>query len=193
MSVADDPALISRFQAGEESALETLIESHKVSLNRFIFRYVHDAAEVEDILYQTFVRAWQSRSRYRPTAKFQTWLFTIASNLCRDSARKKRRRPGDFAATSKDFDEELDSVKADISKDPTPAETAEISEEVSMLKIAIHELPHKLKNALILFSIEGYSQIEAGEMLGCSPKAVENRVRRAREILHKKLGALGVE
>lgn len=177
MSDEIDKGLISRFQNGDEAAFEAIITEHKGLLFRFIYRYVRDAGDAEDLLSRTFVNAWRHRASYRPKAQFKTWLFAIATNLCRDHARRVKRRPADFAKTW-----EENEIEPAATGDP-PAEAAVRGEESAMLHAAIDELPHDLKSAVVLFCIEGHTQEEAAQLLGCTPKAIETRVYRAKKRL----------
>ncbi len=179
--------LITRFSAGDEEALRALITEHKESLYRFIYRYVLDRGESDDLVSMVFIRAWNNRVRYRPgKALFSTWLFTIATNLCRDHARKKKRHPADFAAGNSDGDELLlRQASAELSD--SSAEIVAGREEMRNLQKTISKLPHSLHTALILHSIEGYSQSETAKILGCSVKTVEMRIYRARKLLRQKL------
>lgn len=179
--------LIARFSAGDEEALRALITEHKESLYRFIYRYVLDRGESDDLVSMVFIRAWNNREGYRPgKALFSTWLFTIATNLCRDHARKKKRHPADFAAGSSDGDDFLLQLAgADFSD--SSAEIVAGREEMRNLQETISKLPHPLHTALILHSIEGHSQSETAKILGCSIKTVEMRIYRARKMLRQKL------
>lgn len=183
----EEPVLIARFKAGEEAALEQIISTYKGALYGYIYRFVNDASEAEDILSLTFVKAWNGRDRYEPRARFQTWLYTIAGNLCRDHARKQKRHPADFAAKWTEFDE---AATPDLRVGPAaenPAENAARREDATALRHAIDELPHDLKTALVLFSLEGYSQEEAALRAGCTSKAIETRVYRAKKRLRGRL------
>lgn len=187
----DDLSLVKRLQDGDENALEQLMERYKNPLYGFIYRYVQTGSEAADILEETFVKLYINRSKFEPRAKFSTWLYTIAGNLCRDHARKKKRRPGDYASgTDHSVTLEKTSDPAFSDMGPSPAEAAARNEDYRLLQATIQTLPHELKTALVLFSLEGNSQEETAAKLGCSAKAVESRVYRAKKILKKKLGDL---
>ncbi len=179
-----DEAMILRFKDGDERAFADLVSRHKEPLHRFIFRYVQDHAEAEALLFDCFIRAWRGRLSYERTAQFQTWLFSIAINLCRDYGRKRTRRPGDFASTSVEFCAERDGAPSDSD----PSGIAEMNEDVEKLRQEINALPHDQKTALVLFALEGRSQEEVSKMLGCSVKAVETRIYHARRELRRRLG-----
>lgn len=183
MTDEDDDEMILRFTDGDERAFADLVSRHKEPLHRFIFRYVQDHAEAEALLFDCFIRAWRGRGSYERTARFQTWLFSIPINLCRDYGRKQTRRPGDFASASVEFCAERDG--GPLAENPSGI--AEINEDVERLRQEINALPHDQKTALVLFALEGHSQEEISRMLGCSVKAVETRIYHARRELRRRL------
>lgn len=185
MSAEENPALIKRFQEGDESALEELIAEFSDGLFGFIYRYLGDRHEAADVLSETFTKAYRNRRTYRPRAKFQTWLFTIAGNLCRDHLRKRKRRPGDFAVSV--ATEEVDPT---ISQGEPPDEGAIRSDDLALLRQAIAALPHGLRTVVILVALEGDSHQQAAEKLGCTARAVEARLRRAREAIRVEMTCL---
>ena len=183
-----DLPLVRALQAGDESALNELIRKYQESLFRFICRYTGDEETARDILQETFVRLYFGIQRFRPRAKFVTWLYSIAMNLCRDYARSKQRRQS-YATESLDASDALRNVAA---ADRGPAADVESHERLANLQKAIEELPHDLRTTLLLFAVEGRSQQECAEILGVSAKAVETRVYRARKILEKKIQHRGI-
>jgi RNA polymerase sigma-70 factor (ECF subfamily) len=186
----DDAALVRGFCAGDEAAFEQLMTAHKEALYRFIFRHVHDREETEDILVRTFTKAWQSRSRYQPRALWTTWLYAIAINLCRDQARKRKRRPGDYAGDEWRTDANSPESRVSAPETGNPATLAAGHEESLLLRQAVDELPQDLKSALILCSLEGHSQESAAQILNCSVKAIETRIYRAKQHLRSRLKML---
>jgi RNA polymerase sigma factor (sigma-70 family) len=184
-----DLPLVHALQAGDESALNELIRKYQEPLFRFICRYAGDEETARDILQETFVRVYFGIQRFRPRAKFVTWLYSIAMNLCRDYARSKQRRQS-YATESLDASDAHRNVQA---ADRGPAADVESREGLANLQKAIEELPHDLRTTLLLFAVEGRSQQECAELLGVSAKAVETRVYRARKILEKKLQHRGIE
>ena len=87
-----DLALVRALQAGEERALNTLIDRHHEGLYRFVFRHISNEDEAIELTQKAFVRAYLNIQKFRPTAKFVTWLYHIALNLCRDYARSPAYR-----------------------------------------------------------------------------------------------------
>ncbi|MGB7790438.1 MAG: RNA polymerase sigma factor [Terrimicrobiaceae bacterium] len=178
-----DLPLVRALQAGDDSALTELIRKYQQPLFGFICRYTGDEETARDILQETFVRLYFGVRRFKPRAKFATWLYSIAMNLCRDDARSKQRRQS-YATESLDVNDLHRRVPF---ADRPPDSDASSREQLAMLQKAIEELPHDLRTALLLFAVEGHSQWECAELLGISPKAVETRVYRARKILGKKI------
>jgi RNA polymerase sigma factor (sigma-70 family) len=177
-----DLPLVRALQAGDESALNELIRKYQEPLFRFICRYTGDEETARDILQETFVRVYFGIQRFRPRAKFVTWLYSIAMNLCRDYARSKHRRQS-YATESLDARAANRDVPA---ADRGAASDVESHERLANWQKAIDELPHDVRTTLLLFAGEGRSQQECAELLRISVKAVETRVYRARKILEKK-------
>jgi RNA polymerase sigma factor (sigma-70 family) len=184
-----DLPLVRALQAGDESALNELIRKYQVPLFGFICRYTGDEEAARDILQETFVRLYFGIRRFKPRAKFATWLYAIAVNLCRDYARSRQRRQS-YSTESLDVGDLHRKVP---SADRDPAADAASRERMAVLQKAIEELPHDLRTALLLFAVERHSQWECAELLGISPKAVETRVYRARKILWKKIQQEDIE
>src|SRR5689334_19063057 len=140
----EDARLMLRLQDGEDVALNRLMERWHEPLIRFILRYTGNLTDAVDLAQEVFVRVYQHRSRYRPKGRFSTWLYAIATNLCRNHARWQRAHP----ATSLEDDEggtgsELAAV------DPSPAANAEASEVARLVRDQIQKLPHDLKTVLL--------------------------------------------
>jgi RNA polymerase sigma-70 factor (ECF subfamily) len=87
-----DERLFIRYAEGDGSAFRVLMEKHAPGLLRFCHGYLHDEADAEDAVQETFVRAIRSASTYRATHKLSTWLYTIARHHCLDVLKVKSRR-----------------------------------------------------------------------------------------------------
>lgn len=183
-----DLPLIQALQAGDDSALNELIHRHREPLFHFVFRYLRDETAARDVVQETFVRTYFKAGKYHPRATVKTWLYTIALNLCRDHHRRFGKRRGDLsldeAPPSGGSPRELSDPA------PIPSEQAGQKDRFTFLQRAIEQLPHSLREALILFSLEGKSQQETAAILGTTPKTVELRVYHAKEKLRKLLGRL---
>jgi RNA polymerase sigma factor (sigma-70 family) len=186
-----DLALVQALQAGEESALEALMTRHQNGLFRFVFRHIANEADAAELTQEAFVRAYFNIHSFRPDAKFVTWLYHIALNLCRDYL---RRASSGYSSRTVSIDapaEKTPKQRSLSSNLSCPDQQAQDREKLLAVEKAITELPRDLKNPLILTALEGRSHAETGELLRISPKAVEMKVYRARKLLLKKLHKLG--
>ncbi len=180
-----DHAAMSRLREGDDLALNDLMARWQYPLAAFIQRYTGNAEDALDLAQETFVRVYESRRRYKPSAKFSTWLFTIASNLCRNHARWRSRHPTVSLDGSPD---DASGIGCMIpAPGDTPSETAQRKDAAAAVRDAIQELPHDLRTAVLLFEYQDQNYLEIAAALGCSTKAVETRLYRARKILSEKL------
>jgi RNA polymerase sigma-70 factor (ECF subfamily) len=189
----EDPDLnfVMALKAGQDQALNALMDRHREGLFRFVLRHVHNEADALELAMETFVRAYFNIGRFRPSAKFVTWLYQIALNLCRDHS-KSRAYQYSLQTVSADAPaEEGEQPEQLLARDRDPLKETEGREELSALEKAIGELPEDLKNSLILTALEGHSQAEAAALLGISQKAVEMKVYRARKLLLEKMSKIG--
>lgn len=182
-----DEELMSRLQAGEDAALAPLMLRWEVPVKRFIFRLIGNTADAEDLAQEVFVRVYTKRASYRVGAKFSTWCFSIAANQAKNRLRWWRRRPelsldAWTAAGGETADEGSGGVQA--------SNAAVQAEQRVAVQKAVAALPVDLRTALVLFEYEQQSVIEIAEALQCTPKAVENRLYRARQKLTELLPAL---
>jgi RNA polymerase sigma-70 factor, ECF subfamily len=184
-----DHSCMVRLIAGDDLALNELMERWQKPLLSFILRYVANYADSIEIAQETFVRVYHYRSRFNFKSKFSTWLLTIATNLCKHHARWRKRHPtislDDTAGMDEKFDEYLS-----ISSEEIPSDLAGRSELGKLVKEEIERLPHDLKTAVLLFAYDDLSYAEIAVILGCTPKAVETRLYRVRKLLAKRLAAI---
>jgi RNA polymerase sigma factor (sigma-70 family) len=184
-----DLALVRALQAGDDQAFGALMDRHQKGLFRFIFRHIPNEADALELTQAAFVRAYFNIGKFQPTAKFVTWLYRIALNLCRDHSRSRAYRNSlQTISTGAEEDEE----QTQLSTNPyDPNRRTQDRELLRAAEKAISELPQNPRNALILTALVGHSHAEVAELLGISPKAVEARVSRARRLLLKKMREMG--
>src|SRR5437016_675884 len=113
-----------RLKGGDDLALNELMGRWQNPLVSFILRYVGNEQDALDLAQESFVHVYESRNRYRPTAKFSTWLFTIASNLCRNLTRWRERHPTVPLAAGR-IEDHPDLEMALPASGDTPADNAE--------------------------------------------------------------------
>jgi len=153
------------------------------ALRGFLYRYTQNGHDAGDLAQETFVRIYQHRARFRPGARFSTWMFQIALNLARSRARWQKRIPPD----SLDWDSETQNSKFQIYSGGDAGRSESRGERTAAVKTAIAALPPDLRDAVILAEYEEKSQAEIAAIVGTTPKGVETRLYRARQHLRKAL------
>lgn len=168
-----------RVQQGDEAALGALMHRWELPLKGLLARVVLNVRDAEDLAQATFVRIWEQRARYRAGAEFRPWLFAIGVNLARNRLRWWRRRP----------EISLDAwlgAESPATGDNAPGEL-ERRELAEAVQRAVAQLPLNLREALVLQQFEEMSHAEIAAALGCTAKAVESRIARAKERLRTPL------
>lgn len=173
-----------RLQGGDDTALAPLMQHWEAPVKRFIFRLIGNTADAEDLAQEVFVRIYTKRASYRAGAKFSTWCFSIAANQAKNRLRWWRRRP----TLSLNAWAEAGGEMVDESRAGRPASGEVVRhEQIAAVQTAVAALPLDLRTALVLFEYEGQSMGDIAQALDCTPKAVENRLYRARQILRRGL------
>lgn len=178
-----DESLMAALAAGDDLALNRLMDRWQVPLRGFLYRYTQNDQDAMDLAQETFVRIYQHRKRFRAGARFSTWMFQIALNLARSRARWQHRHPAD----APDRTEEIPDARPPVAGEPDPADEALKAERALMVRRAIAELPGDLREAVVLFEYEDKSHAEIATIARTTPKAVETRLYRARQQLRKSL------
>lgn len=168
-----DDELVRQAQAGNRQAFSTLIQRHQARVFHFVRRLQGSVDEAMDISQETFLKAWLALERWRPEARFHTWLLQIARNTTIDTLRRRQRQP-------------LDSLEEDdLLIDPcaSPLRQLESGRHLSHLEQQLARLPLEHREILLLREVEGLSYIELAETLGVAEGTVKSRLARAREAL----------
>lgn len=193
MSDLDDE-LMERYRAGDEDAFTLLVRRHQQPLVNFIARFINDRDDAEDLAQETFIRIFKASRRYQPgRAHFKTWMYHIASNLCKNALRNRGRRDRyrvDSVVNSGDGEdsEQLDLIErapADASVQPEIA--LERKELHDAIHTAIAELPAQYREPLVLRDLQGLSYDEISETLELRSGTTKSRINRARLMLKDKL------
>ncbi|HVM61974.1 MAG TPA: sigma-70 family RNA polymerase sigma factor [Verrucomicrobiae bacterium] len=183
-----DVALMLRVREGDTEALRELIERHQRAVINTIHRSIGDAWEAEDLAQRVFVQVYRSANRYKPTAKFTTWLFTITHNTILNERRRRSRHPAESLDALQDpADPESAGWQPPDPAGRDPAQEAVERELREKIQQAIQELPEAQRTAVILCRYEGQSYEEIAAVLGCSVSATKSLLHRARLTLKDKL------
>ena len=177
----EDRALMVRVQRGDEAALGRIMERWELPVKGLIGRIVLNARDAEELAQETLVRVWQQREKFRVSAAFRPWIFSIAVNLARNRLRWWRRRP---SVSLHEWSETREMADGSSEMGATALERAE---RAAAVRDAVAALPGELREALVLFEYEQLSHAEIAVTVGATPKAVETRIYRAREKLRAAL------
>lgn len=184
----DDPdvQLMLAYRAGDASALSDLYARWAGPLLRYLERMVQERATAEELMQESFLRVHRARDRYRPEARFSTWLFQIGRNLALNELdRARRKRPHQSTDATRAGDPER-PVLSLVSSEPSAARLAERRETQERVGSLLAELPERQSSALWLSAVEGHSYAEIASILETSVSSVKALVHRARATLIEK-------
>lgn len=163
---APDEELMLAYRGGDAGAFETLYARHRGALYRFVLRALKDRSLSEEVFQEVWIRVIDSRSRYQPSAKFTTWLYTIAHNLLVDHWRRKGLA--------------LVELEDDMAAAPDdPARQAQARESLARLLQAIEALPVAQREAFLLHEEAGLTAAEIAAATGTNEEAAKSRLRYA--------------
>lgn len=180
-----DRADMQQLKAGDDDALNRLMQRHANPVASFIFRMVTNEADAEELAQETFVRLYRARDTYRPDARFTTWLFTIAANLARNELRRRSRHPNVSLDAPDDHEQNLGDCLPASGAAPDHAMSGQ--ERLEEIRGAVARLPDDLREALVLCEWEEMTMADAAAVLKTTAKAVESRLYRARNLLRERL------
>ncbi len=181
-----DEDLIARFQDGDAYAFDLLVRRYKEPLLNFIYRFIGDLVEAEDVVQETFFRVYKNKHYYKEVAKFSTWIYTIAGNLAKTELRRRKRRKifSIHKETVTDKELELPDLKSNPEKEVNTIVTEKIIHK------AISQLPSKFRQVIVLRDIQGFSYEEISGIIKVPLGTVKSRVNRARLKLQEDLNFL---
>jgi len=185
--VDPDALLMLRVKRGDRAAFAELVEKYRQPLFNFVFRTLRDETETEDVAQNTFLQVWKSRARYERTAKFTTWLFTIARNLCLNEIRRRSRHPAESLEETHPEHDDQPSRQYEDKKIFLPPENVLHGELARKIEQALDDLPENQRSAILLCRQDELSYEEIAAVLGCSLSATKSIIFRGREVLKEKL------
>jgi RNA polymerase sigma-70 factor (ECF subfamily) len=168
------------FCAGDDSAFDPLFDRWAQPLLHFLERMVHDKATAEELVQEAFLRVHRARERYRPEAKFSTWLYRIGTNLALNELRRPQRRNRHTSSNS--------PALQLVSKAPAPDDLVESLRRGERVGRELERLPDRQRAALWLSAVEGMSYADVASALETTEKSVKALVHRARVALVQRLG-----
>jgi RNA polymerase sigma-70 factor (ECF subfamily) len=171
-----DETLIARFQQGDVQAFDVLVRRYKDQLLNYVFRFVGNRNDAEDIVQETFLRVYKNKHYYKEIAKFSTWVYTIAGNLAKTELRRRKRRKvfsvSNFVNDERDFD------IPDLDRNPEKEVDGSIKDDI--IQRTIEKLPPKFKEVILLRDVQGFAYEEISQILNIPLGTVKSRVNRGR-------------
>ncbi len=184
-----DQQLVERVQKGDQRAFGLLVEKYQRKLGRLLGRMIRDQAEVEDVVQESFIKAYRALPNFRGDSAFYTWLYRIGINTAKNHLVAMGRRPqvsNDIEIEDAENFEDGDELRT-VDTPESELMTKEIAQTVNA---AMEALPEELKSAISLREIEGLSYEEIASMMNCPIGTVRSRIFRAREAIAEKLRPL---
>jgi RNA polymerase sigma-70 factor (ECF subfamily) len=176
----EDVRLMLACGAGDDAAFTLLFRRWSGPLLRYLERIVGNAASAQEVLQETFLRVHRARERYRPEARFSTWLFTIANRLALNELRRPGRR-SEHRSLEADEDGRAPLVLA--ADTPRMEDLLDARRDGDALERSLAKLPERQRAALWLTAVEGLSYAETAKTLETTEKSVKALVHRARVAL----------
>nr|WP_202424500.1 RNA polymerase sigma factor RpoE [Duganella levis] len=184
-----DQLLVERVRDGDKQAFDMLVAKYQRRLMRLLSRIVHDPAEAEDVVQETFIKAYRALRHFRGDSAFYTWLYRIGINTAKNHLATQGRR----TLTSADADHEQAEGFNDGEhlRDINTPESMLASKQIAQtVNAAMDALPVDLRTAIALREIEGLSYEEISDIMACPIGTVRSRIFRAREVIAEKLRPL---
>lgn len=175
----DDAALVEAAIAGDTAAFDVLVTRHRRSVYQVCYRFVNHHEDAADLTQDTFVRAWKALASFRGQARFSTWIYRIAVNVCLNRVSLKTPKTDVV-----DFDLVADQ------REPAPGAAIDAAERQAMVRAAVQSLPPRQRTALILRTYHELSHQEVADIVGTSVGAVKANVFHALANLRKRLEPL---
>jgi RNA polymerase sigma-70 factor (ECF subfamily) len=184
-----DQELVERAQRGDKQAFGMLVDKYQRKLGRLLSRLIRDQAEIEDVVQESFIKAYRALPNFRGDSAFYTWLYRIGINTAKNYLVSMGRRP--------QISNDIEIEDAENFEDAGELRTMETPETELMTKqIAqtvndtVEGLPEELRTAITLREIEGLSYEEIATLMDCPIGTVRSRIFRARETIAQKLRPL---
>ncbi len=185
MALSDgDDKLVKRAKKGDSRAFDLLVLKYQGRVAQLVSRYLNNAAEVEDVTQEAFIKAYRALPSFRGDSAFYTWLYRIAANAAKNYLVAMGRRPSsDMALDAL----EVFDVPGRLKDHESPDEVIMGEQLQALISRTIEELPVELRAALTLREFEGLSYEEIADVLECPIGTVRSRIFRAREAIDIKV------
>ncbi|MGJ8619883.1 MAG: RNA polymerase sigma factor RpoE [Methylophilaceae bacterium] len=184
-----DQVLVERAQAGDKKAFGLLVDKYNRKLARLLSRMIRDQTEVEDVVQESFIKAYRALHNFRGDSAFYTWLYRIGINTAKNYLVSLGRKPQVLNDVEIEDAENFEGG-TDMRVMETP-ETAMATKQIAQtVNDTVASLPEDLRTAITLRELEGLSYEEIADIMQCPIGTVRSRIFRARETIAEKLRPL---
>lgn len=184
-----DQELVRRAQQGEKLAFDALVSKYQRKVYRIALRLMGDPADAEDVVQETFIKAYRALPQFRGESAFYTWLYRIAINAARNALELRGRHfPQTGSATPED--DETFGPESYLSNADTPESLLSGKQLAQVINQAMEDLPADWRLALSLREIDGMTYEDIAKAMACPIGTVRSRIFRAREAIAEKIGQM---
>ena len=184
-----DHELVLLAQRGDKRAFGMLVDKYQRKLGRLLSRMIRDQSEIEDVVQESFIKAYRALPNFRGDSAFYTWLYRIGINTAKNHLVALGRRPTVSTDIEIDDAENFDSGN-ELRTTETPESTLMTKQIAQTVNDTVASLPEELRTAITLREIEGLSYEEIASIMSCPIGTVRSRIFRARETIAVKLRPL---
>lgn len=184
----EDRELVELTQSGDSRAFETLMRRYTPPLSRYLHRFMRDPHDIEDVVQETFIKAYMAINRFRRDSTFSTWIVRIGTNTAKDSLALRQRQGLELSKLGDEDDDSKTMMEARADLD-TPESRLETKEALALLEAALEKLPEEQRISFELRELEGLSYSEIGGQMQVPVGTVRSRIHRARVTLAAALRA----
>jgi RNA polymerase sigma-70 factor (ECF subfamily) len=183
-----DEDLMVQYQQGEVRAFEVLLTKHRKPVYNFILRFVGDKETAEDVLQETFMRVIRGAESYKRQAKFTTWVYTIARNLCVDMSRRRKHRKHASLDAPMDASEESGTLLDVVPSTEMGSDRKTVNKELhATMQRAIESLQEDQREVFLMREFLDMPFKQIADVVGVSENTVKSRMRYALEKLRLEL------
>jgi RNA polymerase sigma-70 factor (ECF subfamily) len=181
-----DAQLVMRVQKGDKQAFDLLVLKYQRKIQRLLSRMLRDQSDIDDVMQESFIKAYRALPQFRGDSAFYTWLYRIAINTARNWMASQKRRPSSPGLNQTEDGETFDEID-NLTDNNTPESVLASREIANTVNAVIEQLPAELRTAIVLREIDGLSYEEIAQTMDCPIGTVRSRIFRAREAIAAKL------
>jgi len=182
-----DAEIMLRVKTGDESAFTFLVQKYRRQMVGFMYRMCHNPATAEELAQEVFLRVYRSRESYEASAKFNTWLYRIATNLAVNHARDTRHERTEMTVRLDEPDQETGATPDLADGSPTAEQRLLQDERMAVIRQKVQGLPERQRMAVIMHKYQQMDYREISEVLKLSESATKSLLYRAYETLREQL------